>query len=166
MLSHMSRRQPIVAVCGGGEASARIRDLAEAAGFELARRGALVISGGLGGVMEACCKGAKRAGGTTVGILPSTTTAAANDYVDVPIASGMSHGRNSIIVHTADAILALPGSYGTLSEIALALTMGKTVVALGETWAIPGLERADSLESAVERLLTAANEGRTMEPTI
>jgi uncharacterized protein (TIGR00725 family) len=130
--------------------------LAEAVGEALAARSAIVLSGGLGGVMEACCKGAKQAGGTTVGILPSTDTVAANPYVDIPIASGMSHGRNAIIIHTADAILALPGRYGTLSEIALALAMAKPVVTLGDTWTIPGAEAAESVSDAVHRVLTLA----------
>ncbi|GAB4321956.1 MAG: hypothetical protein Kow0074_13130 [Candidatus Zixiibacteriota bacterium] len=108
--------------------------------------------------MEACCRGAKAAGGLTVGIVPGTDTDRANRYVDVPIASGMSHGRNAIIIHTADAVLALPGQYGTLSEIALALAMGKTVITIGDAWEIPGTRHADSVETAVDLVLAAAGQ--------
>ncbi len=134
--------------------------LAETVGKALAERGAVVLCGGLGGVMEACCRGAKSAGGLTVGIVPGTETSRANAHVDVPIASGMSHGRNAIIIHSADAVIALPGGYGTLSEIALALADGKTVITLGDTWDIPGAIHFDSVTIAVEQALAAAaNQG-------
>lgn len=137
--------------------------LAEAVGTALAEGGAVVLSGGLGGVMDACCRGAKSAGGVTVGIVPGTETTRANAHVDVPIASGMSHGRNAIIVHSADAVIALPGSYGTLSEIALALADGKSVITLGDTWDIPGTVHTDSVETAVEQALAAAAKRRPLE---
>ena len=104
-------------------------------------------------MMEASCRGAKRGGGLTVGILPGTETDAANEYVDVPIASGMSHGRNAIIVHTADGLIALKGAYGTLSEIALARTMGKPVVTIGDWCPIPDLTVYESAQDAVQGIL-------------
>jgi uncharacterized protein (TIGR00725 family) len=122
----------MIAVCGAGEADAETRVLAEAVGFELARAGAVVVCGGLGGVMESACAGAKRGGGLTVGILPGPDISAANPHVDVRIATGMHDGRNAIITHTAEAIIALRGSYGTLSEVALALKMGKPVGTIGD----------------------------------
>lgn len=134
----------MILVSGGGQADQKVEKLAEAVGEQLASRGAIVLTGGLGGVMEAASRGAKRAGGTTVGVVPGTQTDAANAHVDIPIASGMSHGRNMILVHTADGVIALPGAYGTLSEIALALVAGKPVVSL-DSW------RPD------ERVLTATN---------
>lgn len=111
----------MIAVCGGGDADAETLALAEAVGFELARAGAVIVTGGLKGVMESACAGAKRGGGLTVGILPGPDITAANPFVDVRIATGMHDGRNAIITHTAEALIALQGSYGTLSEIALGL---------------------------------------------
>jgi len=128
----MIERRPIIAVCGAGHADAETVALADAVGYELARAGAIVVCGGLGGVMESACAGAKRGGGLTVGIVPGPDIAAANPYVDVPIATGMEDGRNAIITHTAEAVIALRGSYGTLSEVALALKMGKPVCTLGD----------------------------------
>ena len=123
----------MVAVIGAGDCDKRIYQLAEEAGRELANNGVTIICGGLGGVMEAVCKGAKSADGTTVGILPGDSTSSANKYVDIPIASGMGIGRNIIIIRSANAVLAIDGSYGTLSEIAFALQLKKPVVGL-ETW--------------------------------
>lgn len=121
----------MILVSGGGEADDRTAALAEAVGSAVAKSGANLLTGGLGGVMEAASRGAKTAGGLTVAVIPGSDSQAANRYVDIVIASGMTHGRNVILVHTADAVIALPGSYGTLSEIALALVMGKPVVSLG-----------------------------------
>lgn len=111
------------------------------------------MCGGLGGVMEAACRGAKDAGGTTVGILPGTDRAAANPFVDVAVATGLGEARNALVVRAADAVIAIGGGYGTLSEIALALKAGKRVVGL-ETWDVEGVEVADAPEAAVEAVLT------------
>jgi uncharacterized protein (TIGR00725 family) len=111
------------------------------------------VCGGLGGVMEAACRGAKDAGGTTVGILPGTDRAAANPFVDVAVATGLGEARNALVVRAADAVIAIGGGYGTLSEIALALKAGKRVVGL-ETWDVEGVEVADSPAAAVEAVLT------------
>lgn len=132
LLVHVRERGPIIAVCGAGQADAGTAALADAVGYELARAGAIVVCGGLSGVMESVCAGAKRGGGLTVGIIPGPDIAAANPYVDVPIATGMEDGRNAIITHTAEAVIALRGSYGTLSEVALALKMGKPVCTIGD----------------------------------
>lgn len=121
----------MILVSGGGEVDDRTAALAEAVGSAVAKSGANLLTGGLGGVMEAASRGAKTAGGLTVAVIPGSDSQAANPYVDIVIASGMTHGRNVILAHTADAVIALPGSYGTLSEIALALVMGKPVVSLG-----------------------------------
>jgi len=122
-----------VAVVGAGEADQATSAVAEDLGRELARRGAVVVCGGLGGVMEAACRGAKAVGGTTVGILPTDDRTSANRYVDVAVATGMGEGRNALVARTADAVVAVAGEFGTLSEIALALRMGKPVVGLA-TW--------------------------------
>lgn len=143
----------MIAVCGAGQADAPTAELADAVGYELANAGATLVCGGLGGVMEKACAGAKRGGGTTVGILPGTDPAAANPYVDIPIVTGMAQGRNAIIVHTADAVIALPGAFGTLSEIALAINMGKPVVTVGTWWTIPEVKTYGSAAEAVARIL-------------
>ena len=127
----------IVAVIGAGQCDKRIYKLAEEVGAELANKGFTIICGGLGGVMEAACKGAKSVGGMTIGILPGDNPNDANKYVDIPIASGMGIGRNIIIIRSADAVMAINGSFGTLSELAFALQLNKPIVGL-ETWDVSG----------------------------
>jgi len=143
----------MIAVCGGSQTDAATAELAEAVGYELACAGAIVVCGGLGGVMERACAGAKRGGGRTVGILPGTDSGPANAHVDIPIVTGMAQGRNAIIIHTADAVIALPGAFGTLSEIALAVNMGKPVVTVGSWWTIPEVKAYESATEAVSRIL-------------
>lgn len=144
---------PYVAVVGaGGTVAAELLALAEAVGGELARRGAVVVTGGLGGVMEAVCRGARAAGGTTLGILPGTDRAEANAFVDVAVTTGMGELRNGLVVRCADALVAVGGEYGTLSEIALALKAGKPVAGLG-TWQIDGVRAAADPREAVALVL-------------
>ncbi|MFQ6012632.1 MAG: TIGR00725 family protein [Thermoplasmata archaeon] len=121
----------LIGVLGGQEPGEEFLAMAEEVGYRIAQAGAALICGGLSGVMEAACKGAKRGGGLTVGVLPTIRKADANPYVDVAIASGMSTARNVIIVRSADALIAIDGSYGTLSEISHAFEQRKPVVALG-----------------------------------
>ncbi|MGH2918512.1 MAG: TIGR00725 family protein, partial [Solirubrobacteraceae bacterium] len=124
-------RAPYVAVVGAdGEVAAALLAHAQAVGAQLARRGAVVVTGGLGGVMEAACRGAHEAGGTTLAILPGDDRSAANRWVDVAVATGMGELRNGLVVRSADVLIAVGGEYGTLSEIALALKAGKRVVGL------------------------------------
>ena len=137
---------------GAGRATSEQAAGAETVGRLLASRGAVLVCGGLGGVMEAACRGAKAEGGTTVGILPGPSRADANDYVDVAIATGLGEARNALVVRAADALVAVGGEYGTLSEIALALKAGTPVVGLG-TWDIDGIEQAGSPDEAVEAAL-------------
>jgi uncharacterized protein (TIGR00725 family) len=127
------RDQVFVAVIGSATADAEISALAEEVGREIARHGAVLVCGGRGGVMEAACRGARSAGGTTVGILPGTDRREANAYVDIPIVTGMGEARNAIVVRSAEAVIAVSGGYGTLAEIGLALKMGRPVVGL-RTW--------------------------------
>jgi uncharacterized protein (TIGR00725 family) len=122
-----------IAVVGGSTATTQICASAEAVGAELARQGVVLVCGGLGGVMEAACRGAKAEGGVTLGILPGTERAAANPWVDVAVPTGMGEARNALVVRAADALVAVGGQFGTLSEIALALRLDKPVVGLG-TW--------------------------------
>ncbi len=121
----------IVAVVGDGSCPEDIARLAEEVGRLLAQKGATVICGGLGGVMEAACRGAKSAGGLTIGILPGRRRRDANPFVDVPIVTGMGEARNVIVVSSSQAVIAVSGGYGTLSEIAHALKLGIPVVGLG-----------------------------------
>jgi uncharacterized protein (TIGR00725 family) len=146
---------------GAGRASPEEERAAEAVGRGLAEAGAVVVCGGLGGVMEAACRGAKPAGGTTVGILPGTRREDANRYVDIAIATGLGELRNGLVVRAADALVAVGGEFGTLSEIALALKAGKTVVALGG-WElaragepVDAIAKATSPADAVARALAA-----------
>jgi len=143
----------IVAVIGDSSCSAEEARLAEAVGEELAQCGATVICGGLGGVMEAVCRGAKSKGGLTVGILPGEDSSMANPYVDVPIATGVGYARNMAVVKSAEAAIAIGGSYGTLSEIAYALKRDIPVIGLN-TWSLSRNGREDGsiirVHSAVE----------------
>ncbi len=141
-----------VAVVGPGDASSDVEAQAEAVGHALARAGALVVCGGLSGAMAAACRGAKAAGGTTLGILPGLDRAAANRWVDVAVPTGMGEARNALVVRAADAVVAVGGAYGTLSEIALALKLGRTVVGLS-TWQIEGVQEADGPDDAARKAL-------------
>lgn len=126
-------RRVHVAVIGAGDATDEQVAAAEVVGAALAAAGAVVVCGGLGGVMAGACRGARSAGGTTVGILPGSSRADANEWVDVAIATGLGEARNAIIVRDVDAVVAIGGAYGTLSEIALALRAGVPVVGW-RTW--------------------------------
>jgi uncharacterized protein (TIGR00725 family) len=140
---------PYVAVVGAGdEVAAAVLADAEAVGAELARHGAVLVCGGLGGIMEAACRGARGQGGVTLGILPGTERSAANPWVSVAVATGLGELRNGLVVRCADAIIAIAGGYGTLSEIALALKAGMRVVGLG-SWEIAGMLPADDPAAAV-----------------
>jgi uncharacterized protein (TIGR00725 family) len=123
----------IIAVVGESQASSEIAKLAEEVGAEIARAKAVLVCGGLKGVMEAACKGAKREGGTTIGILPGSRREEGNQYIDYPIVTGIGYARNKLVVKTGQAVIAVGGSYGTLSEIAFALGYEVPVVGL-KTW--------------------------------
>jgi uncharacterized protein (TIGR00725 family) len=124
-----------IAVVGGSEATVPVLAAAEAVGAALASGGAIVVCGGLGGVMAAVCRGAKSAGGLTVGLLPGRDPSAANPWVDVVIATGLGEARNALVVGSAAVVIAFDGEYGTLSEIALALRAGTPVIGIG-TWSL------------------------------
>ena len=130
----------IIGVIGSSVAEPDILALAEEVGREIARNGVALVCGGMTGVMEAVCKGARKEGGLTIGIIPSDNKSDANPFVQIPIVTGMGMGRNVMLVKTADALIAVGGEYGTLSEIAHALNIGKKVIGL-RTWK---LERAHS----------------------
>jgi uncharacterized protein (TIGR00725 family) len=135
---------PLIAVVGAGQSDPAIENLAEAVGKGLAQAGAVVLCGGQGGVMAAACRGALAAGGLTVGILPGEEAADANPWVRLAIPTGLGELRNALVVRAARAVVAIDGEYGTLSEIALALKMGRPVIGL-RTW---GLQRPDGTSDA------------------
>lgn len=156
----------VIAVVGSGVADEVTAADAEAVGRAVASADATLVCGGLGGVMEAACRGARAAGGRTVGILPGDDRATANPYVDVAIPTGMGEARNALVARAADAVIAVGGEYGTLSEIALALKLGTTVVGL-QTWELRrdgrvdrGILVADGPTEAVEAALEAAGSRR------
>jgi uncharacterized protein (TIGR00725 family) len=127
--------QKIFAVIGAGQPSPEEALLAEEVGREIARNGVALVCGGLGGVMEAACRGASSEGGITIGILPGDNARTANPYVQVPVVTGLGYARNVVVVKSAQAVIAIGGSYGTLSEIAHALQNGIPVIGLN-TWSL------------------------------
>jgi len=131
----MLNKKRFIAVIGGNEPSKEEARIAEEVGRELARRGAILVCGGLGGVMEAACRGAQSEGGVTIGILPGESRQAANRYVQIPIVTGIGYARNLAVVKSAQAVIAIGGSYGTLSEISHALQSGIPVIGLN-TWSL------------------------------
>ncbi len=138
----MAAKKRIIAVIGGGNCTKKEAKLAEEVGRQLARRGVTLVCGGLGGIMEAACKGASLAGGTTVGILPGDKSQTANPYVQIPIVTNMGYARNIAVVKSAQAVIAIGGSYGTLSEISHALQSGIPVIGLN-TWSLSRNGRED-----------------------
>ena len=141
----------IIGVIGGSSIPDGIYEKARLVGRLIAERGYAVISGGLGGVMEAVSKGAKDGNGLVIGVLPGDSKLEANPYVDIPIVTGMGEMRNVIIVKSSDVIIAIDGSYGTMTEIAFALKLGKKVVGLDCNLPFPELEMANSPEDAVNK---------------
>jgi uncharacterized protein (TIGR00725 family) len=143
-------RQPIyLAVIGGSDVSSETAALAREVGRQVGARGAVLLCGGLGGVMAAAAQGVQEAGGVSLGILPDGDRRRANPYLTYTIATNLGHARNVLIAHSADALIAVGGSYGTVSEAAIALKLGKPVIALNVTWDLPGLQRAATPEAAV-----------------
>ncbi len=137
---------------GSAEADEAVLAAAEEVGRAVAGAGGVVVSGGLGGVMEAACRGAKAAGGTTVGLLPGTDRAEGNRWLDVAIATGLGEARNVLVVRASDVLIAVGGGFGTLSEIGFALKTGTPVVGLA-TWDLPGVAVAPDAAEAVVRAL-------------
>jgi uncharacterized protein (TIGR00725 family) len=138
--------RPVVGIIGSGrEISPEQYQTAYDVGMYVARRGAALVCGGLGGIMEAASKGAAENSGTVIGILPSSEKTDANPYVTIAVPTGLGVSRNALVVHTADVLIAFPGSFGTLGEMAIALDSGKSVVFLPGAW---DLRKAGSLENA------------------
>ena len=146
------RKKIRVGVIGGANPDKASLDAARSVGRLIARKGASLVCGGLGGIMQAAAGGAKEEGGLTIGILPGSRPADANPSIDIPIATGMGYSRNSLVAMNADVLIAIDGEYGTLSEIAYGCIYGKKVIGLG-TWDIPGVIPAGSPEEAVDLAL-------------
>jgi uncharacterized protein (TIGR00725 family) len=148
-----------VAVIGAGDASPEQQEQAHAAGCRLAELGAVVVTGGRGGVMEAACRGAKEAGGQTVGILPGLDRSEANAFVDVAIPTGLGEMRNALVVRAADAVVAVGGAWGTLSEIAFARIADKPVFGVG-SWelGVDGVTAVATGAEAAERACGTATQ--------
>jgi uncharacterized protein (TIGR00725 family) len=160
----MMKRTMIIAVIGGEEASPEVARLAEEVGRELARRGCALVCGGGAGVMEAACRGARAEGGHTIGILPGHNAAESppNEYVEFPIFTGLGYARNSMVVLSAQAVIAIDGAYGTLSEIAYAFIHEVPIIGL-DTWhfSYPGhdaerMPRAKDAADAAQKAIAAA----------
>lgn len=152
-----SERKKRIAVIGAGNCDNELGKLAEEVGRRIAESGAILICGGLGGVMEYAAKGAKSAKGMTIGVLPTYNPDDANPYIDIPIVTGMGHARNIIVVGSADAVIAVGGEFGTLSEISFALKLGIPVIAL-QSWdlnAKANIQIANSAEEAVQLALNS-----------
>lgn len=140
-----------ISVVGGSTVTEAQRAIAERVGREIGERGHALVCGGLGGAMAAACRGANAAGGRTIGILPGSDRAAANEYVDVPIATGMGDARNALVVGNGDGAVAIDGGYGTLSEVALALAAGRPVAGI-DTHDVDGVAAVDSAAAAVDHV--------------
>jgi len=145
----------IIGVIGAGSADEQALDNAYRVGAAIADSDAALVCGGMGGVMEAACRGAKEAGGLTIGIVPGPDRLMVNRYVDVPIVTNMGHARNVIIAHTAQALIAVAGGPGTLSEIAIGLKLGKPVISVNSWDVHDSIRRTDDPELAVKWALEA-----------
>jgi uncharacterized protein (TIGR00725 family) len=149
MLFDNIRNKTRIGIIGGAKPDEKSRELARKVGRLIAESGGVLVCGGLSGVMEAASRGAKQAGGVTIGILPGNAIQDANPYIDIPIATGLGYTRNSLVAMNADALIAIDGQYGTLTEIAYGFIYGKKVIGL-DTWDIDGVVSAQSPEQAVK----------------
>jgi len=147
----------MIGVIGSGSCNDEIYEMARKVGDGIAKAGAILVCGGLGGVMEGACRGAYEAGGQTVGILPGPDKAQANPYVGIPVVTDLGHARNILIVRTSDMLVAISGGYGTLSEISIGLKLGKPVIGLG-TW--PNMEGIQYVKTPKEVMDAVCNLGQ------
>ncbi|HKD67713.1 MAG TPA: TIGR00725 family protein [Candidatus Binataceae bacterium] len=153
-------RAPVIAIIGAGDAPPDVLELAHAAGAEIAACGATLVCGGRGGVMAAAARGAREHGGHTIGIVPGYSAEEANPYIEFVVATGMGEARNAIVVATAEAVIAMAGEGGTLSEVGLALKLGRPVVALRSWPQLENLHRADDAPAAVAMALELCGRAR------
>ena len=146
----------MVGVIGAVQCNPEVYDMARSVGAGIAEAGWMLVCGGLGGVMEGACRGACEAGGQTVGILPGPDSNNANPYVTIPIVTNMGHARNIVIAHTAHILVAIAGGYGTLSEISIALKLGKPVIGLQSWQIIEGIHPVTTPEAALDAISSLA----------
>ncbi len=140
----------LIGVIGAGDASEQERETAQSVGREIAKRGFTLVCGAMGGVMEAACRGAKAEGGLTVGIVPGESKGECNPYVDIPVVTAMGHARNVIVVRSSSAVIAIGGSFGTLSEIAFALRLDIPIIGIN-TWDVSTeIKKAETPKEAVD----------------
>lgn len=149
-------RKRIVSVVGGHACNKEVEQLAHNLGKKLAKVADIVVCGGLGGVMKAVCSGFKAGGGLTLGIIASYDRQDANEYCDIVIPSGLGYARNVLVVQTGELIVALPGEYGTLSEVAFALQFKKPIISLS-SWDIPGVIKVKTVDEAAEKVKSILN---------
>jgi uncharacterized protein (TIGR00725 family) len=146
----------LIGVIGPNQATDLEHEIAEEVGREIARRNGILVCGGLGGVMEAACRGAKSEGGLTIGIIPGFSKSDSNPFVDIPIVTGMSHARNILIVRSSHAMIAIGGKYGTLSEIAFALVLEVPVIGIN-TWEVSSdIKRVTTPKEAADMAFSLA----------
>lgn len=157
----MLNKQKFIAVIGGSECSPQEAELAEEIGRELARQGVILVCGGMGGVMAAACKGASSQGGLTIGILPGNSRQQANPHVQIPIVTGLGEARNVLVVKSAQAVIAISGKYGTLSEIAHALRSGIPVIGLN-TWSLSQNDKPDDSIISAQNPAEAVNKALSL----
>jgi uncharacterized protein (TIGR00725 family) len=146
------RKKVRIGIIGGAKPSPEFRKAAYEVGRLIAEKQAVLVCGGLSGVMQAAAKGNKEAGGISIGVLPGDSLKDANPYIDIPIATGLGYSRNSLVVMNSDVLIAIDGQYGTLSEIAYGFIQGKKIIGLN-TWKIDGIIKAESPEHAVDLAL-------------
>ncbi len=151
---------PLIGLIGSASPSELGYRLAHEVGTLLARKGYSVVCGGLGGVMQAASQGCHEAGGTVIGLLPGPAAESGNPYLTYAIPTNLGHARNVLIAHAACGLIAVEGEYGTLSEVAVSLKLGKPVVGLRSPWTLDGLRRAETAEQAVDLVLACLKEGR------
>ncbi|RKX25320.1 MAG: TIGR00725 family protein [Candidatus Zixiibacteriota bacterium] len=151
-----NERKPIIAIIGAGKCSKKLRDQAALVGRYVAEKGAVVVCGGMGGIMKGAARGAKEAGGTTIGILPTDNRDDANEYIDYIIPTGFGEARNILVVRTADAVVAFPGKFGTLSEMAFALKAKKPVISVSAWKLGPDVIQMDDPLEAAEKAMELA----------
>jgi len=147
----MRKQKITISVIGGSSISSKVEDLAESVGKMIAELGCVLVCGGLGGAMEAAAKGAQSAGGMTIGILPGKDKRDANPYIDISLPTSIGYARNTIVACSADIIIALPGSFGTNSEICYGLVYGRPVIDMGH-WNIEGMIDAKNIDEAQEKI--------------
>lgn len=147
----MRRQKITISVIGGSSISAKVEDLAESVGRMIAELGCVLVCGGLSGAMEAAARGAKKAGGITIGILPGKDKHDANSYIDIALPTSIGYARNTIVACSADIVVALPGSFGTNSEICYGLVYGRPVIDLGN-WNIEGMIDVKNIAEAEEKI--------------